>query len=204
MAWKTKPLVRPLKKTLFLCVSSASRKKSSSTNGQTIKRGGKGRAIKEKRTFFEFLKKNLLPFKKLKLFYLRTLIELWTYHVKVCRLSKSVFGYFKTKEEKKVPMAIKFEGGGASLRLWSPHPQLLADISILCRQPDPPPTSLRMQLRSGYASPLELSDMQNTLEKLFVEFFGWSILTSTEHNKHICLLHFFLCFMRYLVMIFKS
>ena len=33
------------------------------------------------------------------------------------KLSKSVFGYFKTKKnsKKKVPMAIKLEGGGVSL-----------------------------------------------------------------------------------------
>ena len=32
------------------------------------------------------------------------------------KLSKSVFGYFKTK--KKVPMAIKLEGGGKALMAW--------------------------------------------------------------------------------------
>ena len=42
--------------------------------------GGKGPAIKEKITFLEIL----LPL-KLKLFYFRQLIEIWTYHVKVCR-----------------------------------------------------------------------------------------------------------------------
>ena len=31
------------------------------------------------------------------------------------KLSKSVFGYFKTKKNKKVPMAIKLEGGGEGL-----------------------------------------------------------------------------------------
>ena len=36
------------------------------------------------------------------------------------KLSKSVFGYFKTKKkEKKVPMAIKLEGGGGkALMAW--------------------------------------------------------------------------------------
>ena len=36
------------------------------------------------------------------------------------KLSKSVFGYFKTKKnsKKKVPMAIKLEGGGKALMAW--------------------------------------------------------------------------------------
>ena len=35
-------------------------------------------------------------------------------------MSKSVFGYFKTKKKfkKKVPMAIKLEGGGKALVAW--------------------------------------------------------------------------------------
>ena len=40
--------------------------------------GGKGRAIKEKRSFFKTFFFNLLPFKN-KNFYFRQLIEIWTY-----------------------------------------------------------------------------------------------------------------------------
>ena len=39
--------------------------KKSSTNGQAIKRGGGGRAIKEKRTFFETFFFILLPFRNI-------------------------------------------------------------------------------------------------------------------------------------------
>ena len=46
--------------------------------------GGKGLAIKEKITFFGTFFLILLPF-KIKIFYFRQLIEIWTYHVKVCR-----------------------------------------------------------------------------------------------------------------------
>ena len=40
--------------------------------------GGKGPAIKEKRTFFWNFLKILLPFKNKKIFYFRQLIEIWT------------------------------------------------------------------------------------------------------------------------------
>ena len=48
-------------------------------------RGGglKGRAIKEKELFWDLFL-ILLPFKN-KIIYFRQLIEIWTYHVKVCR-----------------------------------------------------------------------------------------------------------------------
>ena len=47
--------------------------------------GGEGRAMKEKKTFFETCFFIFLPFKKKKLFYFRQLMEIWSYHVKVCR-----------------------------------------------------------------------------------------------------------------------
>ena len=77
-------MVSCLKKILY----KGSRKKKISTNGQALKRvvGGKGRAIKEKGTFFETLFLILLPSKNKKLFYFfRQLIEIWTYHVKICQ-----------------------------------------------------------------------------------------------------------------------
>ena len=46
--------------------------------------GVKGRAIKEKKTFF-FIFFLFCCHIKIKIFYFRQLIKLWTYHVKVCR-----------------------------------------------------------------------------------------------------------------------
>ena len=58
-------------------------------------------------------------------------------------------------------------------------------------------------LRSGYPSPLNLNGTHifiawkwSKMDKLFITFFCWSILISTEHNMQF-FYTFFLCFMRF-------
>ena len=112
----------------YICMYKGSRKKKrSSTNGQAIKRGGgKGRAIKEKRTFLKlfFI---MLPFKNKNYFTVDNLSKyghitlslsagIFTWLLQYFpknrailvqkmwgekKLSKSVIGDFKTKKEKR-------------------------------------------------------------------------------------------------------
>ena len=64
------------------------KKKSSPTGGRATKRGGGEKAgpLRKKELFLIFFFFILLLFKNKNYFtYLRQLIEIWTYHVKVCR-----------------------------------------------------------------------------------------------------------------------